>query len=125
LIPKDVLDAQMKRKGDDKYIPTKEELVKIKDAGLWIPKDNFSYNYALQIIEVGHLLDKNYIDRIREYISNGRKLNFQKEFCQQWIVTRGNINPDEAKSYFNLLYKTKEMLMKMKKAIDKELKKYQ
>lgn len=113
MLPEDVLNAQMQRKGRSRYTPTKKELEKIQKAGLWIPKEEFSYSYALQVIEIGQLLEKKFIEKIKEYIISGRKLNVHKDFCQQWIIARKNINPDE------------DISLKMKKMIDKELKKYQ
>lgn len=117
-----LLDKKLKQKPSEKYIPTPEEQRILHKGGLWIPKDDFSYNYAFQVIEIGHHFDNKFIKEIKKYIEDGRHLNAHKDFCQLWIIARRNANPDEVKNYFNALDKAKESSTNMMKLIDEQTK---
>jgi uncharacterized protein YqgQ len=120
-IPTEVLNAQLKRKGKEKFIPTLAEQKKIAKGGLWIPKDEFSYDYALQVIEISHLLNENLIDKIKDYVRRGKKLNTRKDFCQQWIIARGNANPDEIHNYYQSLDEAENICKEMNNFLISEL----
>lgn len=136
-LPQHILDSKMKIKKEDKNkklkpgeIPrylqyTPEEQGEIIEGRMWIPKDELSYDYALQVIDISHYATKEeFIEKIREYVDAGKQLNVQKNFCQTWILTRPYQppNPDEAKNYYTRLDNAKEICEKMAKVIDSELK---
>jgi hypothetical protein len=120
--PPDLLGKKLKQNREEKYNYTDEEWEIIKKGGLWIHKDNFSYDYALRVLEIGHYFNPSFITEIRRYIEIGKHLNAQKDFCQQWLVSRGTANPDETHSYYNALDKAKKVTTKMKELLEKSLK---
>jgi hypothetical protein len=101
-----------------------EELAEIQRGGMYIDKDEFTYNFALQIMNLSHLLiNKDFSNKIVEYINIGRKLNLQKNFCQTWIVARPTQppNPSEANNYYTLLDQVRKYCQEMQTLILQEL----
>ena len=92
---------------------------------MWIPKENFSYDSALQIEDIGYLLDKNFLEHLKKYIETAKELNQQKDYCQSWIISRGTPPTiDETNNYYTKLDKAKGKCEEMDKLIDNELKKF-
>ena len=65
--------------------------------------DQFSYDYALQIIQVGHLFPIDFIDSLETYIIECKRLNASKDLQMQWILSRAGLNGANVKFYFYLL----------------------
>lgn len=65
--------------------------------------DQFSYDYALQIIQIGHLFPIDFIDSLETYIIECKRLNAWKDLQMQWIVSRAGLNEGNVKFYFYLL----------------------
>ena len=121
LYPPDLLAKKLKQKPKLKYSLLPEERKQIEKGGMWIQKENCSYYYALQVVELSHYFDDNFIETIKNYIDELRKLNSQKEFMQFWMVSRGNLNPDEVKDLYTAIDKAFEITKKMKKIIVTEI----
>ncbi len=117
--PQDLLDKKLSQPKKQKYILTPAEHKKIK--GLWIPKEEFSFNYALQVIELGHFFQENFILKIHDYINKGKKMNDHKYICQHWALSRGVPNPDETNNYYKALDNVKKVTDEMKDFVDREL----
>jgi len=122
-VPRDILARKLKEKKPEKYRYSVEDANIIREGGMWIKKDNFSYDFALQVVGIGHMLDDNFVNQVKEYINSGKSLNQQKDFVQSWILSRPTQlpNPDEASSYYNKLDDVKEKCEEMKKLIDKTI----
>lgn len=117
--PQDLLDKKLKQPKSKKNDFTREELKQIK--GLWIPKEEFSFNYALQVIELVQFFEDDFIQNIYEYIKKGKKLNNHKYICQHWALSRGMPNTDETKDYYTALNNAKGITNKMKNFINEQL----
>jgi len=116
-VPPDILEKQLKRKGLNKYIPTDQENIIIAKGGLWIPKDNFSYENAFQLFGFSNMLGKKFRNQIAEYIDKGKRLNSTKDLCQQWRISRGSYNQDETKDYYNALDNAKSSSIEFRKSL--------
>jgi hypothetical protein len=124
--PEHLLNKKLKQSPPEKYKLTLDELKILSKAGVWIPKEKFSYDSALHVLEIAYQLDDNFIEKVREYIRVGKKLNVYKDFCQQWILTRNGIpNPDETYNYYNSLDDAKKTTVLMKNLLKKELKRFE
>lgn len=136
-LPVSILEEKMRIKKEDKgkklelgevprYLKfTEKDIEEIrKNKGVWIPKENFSYANAIQLKEISHYFDNNFIKKVNEYIKKGKELNLQKEYCQFRILTRPTEipNPDEAQSYYSKLDIAKNVCIKMEKELSRELK---
>jgi hypothetical protein len=122
-LPRRILTIKLGQNPSQKFQYTSDEIREIVRGGMHIPKENFSYDYCLQVIDIGHYLDRTFIDTIKEYIEVGKKLNQQKDFCQQWIIARSGIppNPDEANNYYSKLDIAKTKCEEMKTLIEEKL----
>jgi|GEM_PF-1779949 len=119
--PPDLLVKKLTQEKEKKYNYTPQEWKRIAEGGLWIPKDEFSYDYALRVVEIAHQFNDSFIQEIKEYITKGRQLNARKDFCQQWIISRGNANPDETQNYYSSLDNAKDVCKKMEKLLENEI----
>lgn len=119
--PQDLLDKKLNQPANQKYRLTPAERKQIK--GLWIPKDDFIYEYAVHVLDISHHLDDEFVEEIINYVTTGRKLNKQKENCQHWALSRGAPNPDETKDYYTALDNAKVVTNKMKDLINKQIQK--
>ena len=117
--PQKLLDKKLKQPKSQKYKLTLGELKQIK--GLWIPKENFFYDYAVHLLDISQHLDNIFVEKIIEYVNVGRKLNEHKENCQHWALNRGVPNPDETNSYYTALNKAKEITDEMKDMINQQI----
>jgi hypothetical protein len=122
-LPRRILAIKLSLSPPQKFQYTPDELREIERGGMYILKDNFSYDYSLHVVNIGHYLDRIFIDKIKEYIDVGKQLNQQKDFCQQWIISRPTIgpNPDEANSYYSKLDLAKTKCEEMKTLIEEKL----
>jgi len=122
-LPRPILIIKLGQSPSQKFEYTYEQQREIERGGMYIQKDNFSYDYSLQVVGIGHYLDKIFIDKIKEYIEVGKQLNQQKDFCQNWIIARPTMgpNPDEVNNYYSILDKAKVKCEEMKSLIEKEL----
>jgi len=116
--PQKLLDKKLSQPKKQKYLLTTAERKQIK--GLWIPKEEFSFNYSLQVIELGHFFEKNFILKIHDYIKKGKKMNDHKYICQHWALSRGVPNPDETKNYYNALDNAKIVTDDMRDSITQQ-----
>jgi hypothetical protein len=87
--------------------------------------DQFSYDYALQIIQVGHLFPIDFIDFLETYIIKCKRLNAWKDLQMQWILSKDGLHEGNVKFYFYLLdefyslcFKMEEELKKLNSSID-------
>jgi len=122
--PPKLLEKKLKQPKAQKFNFTPAELEQIADGGLWIPKGAFSYNYALQVIELAHHLDDSFINGVRNYIKTGEHLNVCKDTCHQWAIVRGVPNPSETNNYYDALDNVKKVTDKMKEMITAQLEKH-
>lgn len=102
-------------------VASKDEL-KLKGS---LNPDQFSYDYALQIIQVGHLFPIDFIDSVEDYIVKCKRLNAWKELQMQWILSKGKLHQGNVDHYFELLddfhhrcFKMEKNLIKLKSSID-------
>jgi hypothetical protein len=121
--PQRLLDKKLKQSVKQKYILTSGEIKQIK--GLWIPKEDFFFEYAINLLDISHHLDVGFINKIMIYVKEGKKLNLHKETCQQWALTRGLPNPDETRNYYNSLDVCKKIVDEMSDLISQQEKKYE
>lgn len=125
-VPRDILARKKKENKPQKYHYSDEDAKRIHDGGMWIPKEEFSYDIALQVESISHMLDGKFIDQVKEYIDVGKSLNQQKDFVQNWILSRPHQLPnlDEAHNYYTRLDLAKNKCEEIGKLIDSELKKF-
>jgi len=114
---RDFIDGLIKTKNDlinegiiDKLLTEKRFYYKeeeLKNVKLNLNPHQFSYDYALQLISIGHFFDINFVEKVEVYIKNGKELNIWKDVEKQWAISRGIVNPGNTKCYFESLEKAK------------------
>ena len=123
--PESLLNKKLKQSPPQKYKFNQEELNILSKAGVWIPKEKFSYESALHVLEISYQLEDTFVKKVKDYIKCGKKLNVHKDFCQQWILSRNGIpNPDETSNYYHSLDNAKNNTLKMRKFINVQLEKF-
>ena len=126
LFPEDIIDRMLKEQRYHFLNEEKERINKSKDEGkLMLNPNIFCYDYALQLVNVGHLFDPNFIEKIESYIIRGKELNEWKILAKEWSVIRGAVNPGNTKCYFDSLTKTKKKCLDMEKDINEISEKYE
>ena len=124
LYPPELMKKKLNQPDHLKHQLTPEEIQLIREGKVWIQKQHCLYDFALQVVEIGHHFDNIFIETIKEYTKKLTDLNSQKDFIQMWIIIRGfrlNVgemhNLDEAiKEAMKITKKTKVMI---KAEIDK------
>lgn len=125
-LPRHIINEKMKLEGPKKYTFSPKELEEIKKGGLYLDKNEFSYDLAIYIQNnLGSFLSSSFIDKIGEYISAGKELNLRKGFNQQFIIARGLPNVSEAHAYYLALDKAEEICKIVQQLIDEKLKSLQ
>jgi hypothetical protein len=81
--------------------------------------DQVSYDYALQIIQVGHLFPIDFINSLETYITNCKRLNAWKDLQMQWILLRNQLHGGNINRYFDLLDEFYHLCLEMEKQLIK------
>lgn len=113
---------------NDLNITIIDDLVNFKDDLLSrgsLNPNQFSYDCALQIISIGHLLDQNFITNVENYIKVGKELNVWKNIQVEWVISRGGLNQGNTERYFSVLEETSQICRNMKKDLKEILKTFQ
>jgi len=105
----------------DDLVNSKEDLL---SRGSLNP-NQFSYDYALQIISIGHLLDQNFIANVENYIKVGKELNVWKNIQVEGVISRGGFNQGNTEKYFSVLEETSQICRNMKKDLEEIFKTFQ
>jgi hypothetical protein len=63
----------------------------------------FEINYALQIVDQGHLFDMDFINKIEKYIGLINELNIWKRLAIDWAICRGKYHEDNTEKLYKLL----------------------
>lgn len=113
--PPDLLKKKLNQNKRDKYNLTPQERKILSKGGYWIHKEDCYFYYALQVIEIGQHFDESYIKSIKEYIDACRKLNQEKDSIQNWIISRGTLNPDEVHNFYKALDNAEESLIEIER----------
>ncbi len=118
LYPKKLLDKKLQQPSSLKYYLTSEEIEIIRDGKIWIQKQHCLYDSAIQVLEIGHYFNNEFIDVIKESIKKLDDLNQQKDFVQSWIIEKGfRLNPDEMNDLRNKINEADEISKKLQKMI--------
>lgn len=86
--------------------------------------DQISYDYALQIISIGHSFNNEFINFLEDYIMRCKKMNAWKDLQMQWIISRKGLHEGNVKRYFLLLDDFYEISQKMRNELIKLKDKY-
>lgn len=92
---------------------------------LSMAQSNFSYDYALQMLSIGHLIDYPFIQKVEKYIKLGKELNQFKNLENQWALSHGYTHPTNTKQYYDILINMKNICDDLKNDFIKLLGKYE
>ena len=91
---------------------------------LSIDPRKFEINYALQIVDKGHIFEMNLINKIENYIENINELNVWKNLAVDWAICRGQRHQYNTDNFYNLLVDSELIIDDMIKEIDALMKFY-
>ncbi len=102
---------------NDRNITIIDNLVKsikdLRERGSLDP-DQLSYDYALQIINIAHLFNHDFISSLEDYVIKCKRLNAWKDLQIQWIVCKSGLHKGNVEKYTSLLHEFCECCINMK-----------
>jgi len=70
---------------------------------LGINPSKFRYDYALQIIDIGHFFSNEFIEKIVLYVDILKELNIRKDMMIDWAICRASYHKSNVKDFYHML----------------------
>ena len=96
----------------DQNIELKTELIENENSfrnSLSMNPINFHFNYALQILQVGHLFPISFSEMIKLYIDKIKEINIWKGLARDWAISRGRHHESNTNKFYEILNKSDEI----------------
>lgn len=84
----------------------------------------FRYDYALQIINIGHLFPNKFIEKTEGYIEILKELNIRKNMMVDWAICRGFSHKDNTQDFYRILNKNIKEFELIKQITEQEYEVY-
>lgn len=107
----------------DKNIELKNELLKTRKEfidRLSMKPSQFQKDYALQILQRGHLFPKLFVEKIEVYITKIKEINIWKELVRDWTICRGQEHKYNTSNFYDVLEKSDKIFEGIKLEIKKQ-----
>lgn len=112
----------------DKNIALKTELIENENSyrtKLYMNPINFHFDYALQILQVGHLFPKIIAEMIELYINKIKEINVWKGIAIDWAISRGEHHELNTNKFYKILTKSNEIFNDMRQLTKDQISKIQ
>ncbi len=80
----------------------------------------FRYDYALQIIGIGHYFSNEFIEKAVSYVDVLNELNIRKDMVIDWAISRGRFHGPSTQDFYDMLKKNVKGFESIKKIIQEE-----
>jgi hypothetical protein len=110
----------------EKNIKLKNDLIENEESfrkSLSMNPSQFQIDYALQILQIGHLFPISFIKTIESYVEGIKELNIWKELARDWAICRGQYHKSNTSRFYELL-RSNQNFDKMRQEVGRECKIY-
>jgi len=112
------------RKENQSNIELLNELIENRESlvnKLSMNPKQFSYDVALQLIDIGHFLKIEFVEKVQEYIDKIKILNEWKSLQRDWAVYRRKLHKGNVDVFFKHLSEAKPLFQDIETKIDDEI----
>lgn len=105
-----------------KNIKLKNDLIENEEPfreSLSMNPSRFQIDYALQILQIGHLFPISFIKTIESYVEGIKELNIWKELARDWAICRGHYHKSNTSRFYKLL-RSDQIFDKMRQEVGRE-----
>jgi hypothetical protein len=74
----------------------------------------YKYNYALHLLQIGHLFPRSFSEQLEQYIHELQTINVFKDVILHWAISRGQYHEGGVNDFFKVhLPKVRSLLPKI------------